>query len=157
MRVVGRKVHPDAFGTIYIGGVFKIIAVETDGRARGDGTGEGILQQAHLIFINIHVGETILKHRGENIAGVEEIVDAVAALAQNYRLVSMGRLAIDFARHVLVYGDGQNEFARLVTGFDVLFKEGHFLELAFFKNLVGHVVERKGELGIFVNAVVVVT
>ena len=68
----------------------------------------------------------------------------------------MGRFAIDFARHVLVYGDGQNEFARLVTGFDVLFEEGHFLELTFFKNLVGHVVERKGELGIFVNAVVVV-
>ena len=68
----------------------------------------------------------------------------------------MGRAAIDFARHVFIDRDGEDELAGFVARFHMVFEEGHLLEFAFLEDFVGDVVEGKREFRIFVDGVIVV-
>ena len=156
LGVVGREVDTDALGVVDVGGVFNEETIKTDARTRGDGADEGVLQQAHFVFVDVHIGEAVLEDGAENVARIEEVVDAAAALAEHNALVGMGRAAIDFARHVFIDRDGEDELAGFVARFHMVFEEGHLLEFAFLEDFVGDVVEGKREFRIFVDGVIVV-
>ena len=56
-------------------GVLDIVTVERDG-ILADGRREGELQQSDLILVEIHVGEHVLHHDVEDVARLEQVVDA---------------------------------------------------------------------------------
>ena len=156
MGVVGGEVHADALVARHVGGVLDEEAVEADGRATRDGTDKGVLQQAYIVLVDIHVGEAVLEHSGEDVARVEQVVHARAALSQYDGLVGLGVLAIDVARDDLVDRDGQDELARFVAHFDVFLQEGQVLEFPLLEDFVRDFVEGERDFAVFVDGVEVV-
>ncbi len=157
LRIVGREVYLyAAVGVVHEERVDNEVAVEADGGTGGDGAGEGVLQQTHLVFVDVDVGEAVLEHGGHDVARVEQLVDAVGLLAYNDVLLRAWVFAVNLPHDGFVDGDGEDEFSGFVTHLNVVLEEGEVLELAVFEDLFGHFVEGEGELGVFVYAEVVV-
>ena len=55
--------------------IFDIVAIERDGTI-GNGRHERMLQDAHLVVVDINIGEDILGHRIQHLTRLEEVVDA---------------------------------------------------------------------------------
>ena len=103
LRIVGRKGYINTAATVDIEGVGQEVAVEPDGIVCRERTDEGVLQEAHLVIVDIHGGEAVLKHRVQDVARSKNVVDAVGALTQNDVLLGVRRLAVYLAYHTLVY------------------------------------------------------
>ena len=156
LRIVGREVHADAARGVDVERVDDEISVERYARLRGNGADEGILQQAHLVFVYVDIGEAVFEHRVEYFARVDQFVDAFRALA-DYNALLRARLAAEYLpRDAFVDRHGQDELARLVADFHVVFEEGKSLELAVLEYLFRHLVEGEGGFGVLVDAEIVV-
>ena len=75
LHVVGQKGEMDA--TVHADGqcVFYIKAVEADA-CLGHGRGEGALQNADVVLVEVHIGKDILYHGVDDVARLEIVVDA---------------------------------------------------------------------------------
>ena len=156
LRIVGREVHADAARGVDVERVDDEISVERYARLRGDGADEGILQQAHLVFVYVDIGEAVFEHRVEDFARVDQFVDAFRALA-DYDALFRARLAAEYLpRDTFVDRHGQDKLACLVADFHVVFQEGKTLELAVLEYLFRHLVEGEGGFGVLVDAEIVV-
>ena len=74
LLVVRQKVDMDARVTVHLHGILYIITIERYGTA-GNGRRERMLQDTHLIIIDVDIGKDILRHRVQYITGLEEIID----------------------------------------------------------------------------------
>ena len=74
LLVVGQEVDVDAAVTVYLQRIFDIVAIERDS-PRAYRRREGMLQDAYLVVVDIHVGEDVLRHGIQDVARLKEIVD----------------------------------------------------------------------------------
>ncbi|EJW91625.1 hypothetical protein EVA_20269 [gut metagenome] len=155
LGIVRCEVHTDTLVVVDHQGILDEIAVEIDGRTTGNRTGKRILQKAYLIFVDVDICEAVLQHCSHNISGIEQVVEPRRALTQDQSLVAFRTFAVDIAAHRLVDRNRQNQLAGFIAHFDMLFQEGKFLELTFFKDLVGHFIESKYQLAVFVDAAII--
>lgn len=156
LRIVGRKGHIDAAAPINIEGVHQEVAVKTDGVVRRERTDEGVLQEAHLVVVDVYRRKAVLQHRVEDVARSKNVVDAVGALTQNDAFLRVCRFAVNLAHHAFIYGDGQDALSRVVTGLHVVEQEGVFLRPLPFRHVVGDVVDREHEFVVLLQTVEVV-
>ena len=80
LLVVGQEMEVDALVALHIEGVHDIESIERHG-ILSDGRGEGILQKAYLVVVDIDVGEHILEHCVEDVSRLEEVVDSCGVLS----------------------------------------------------------------------------
>ena len=146
LGVVGREIDLIAHLLIDQQGVGEVVAVEVDGLLGADGADEGELQEAHVFLIDIDIGEAVGQHGGDDVARVDEVGDALVALAEDDGLLGLGVATIDLLTHLLLYGQGEDEFARLGADLDVILQEGEVLEVVVLKDLLGELVEGEGHL-----------
>ena len=149
LGIVGREVYLVALVLIDHERVGQVVAVETDGLLGGDGADEGVLQEADVLLVDIDVGEAVGKHAVDDVARIDEVVDALVALTEDDGLLGLGVAAVDLLADLLLDGQRQDEFARLGAHLDVLLQEGEVLEVVVLKDLVGKLVEGKGHLLVF--------
>ena len=74
LLVVGQEMQVDTRVALNEQRVFDIVAVEGDGTI-ADRRRKGMLEQSHLVVINIDIGKDILRHGIQDIARLEEVVD----------------------------------------------------------------------------------
>ena len=156
LRIVGRKLHLDTLCPLHIGGVGQKVAVKTNGIGRGKRRDELILQQSHVVLVEVHLGEGIFEHGVDRVARVDEFVDAVRALPQHDMLGGVVTLAVDLLRHGFVHRERQDEFSGFGRPLHVIFQERHPFELSFLKNTRRHVAQRKVELVVLHHRIIVV-
>ena len=78
LRIVRGKVHLyAALFAVYHQRVYYKVAVKRYGRSRRYRTGKGVLQQAHLVIVDVYIGKAVLQHGVDNVTRVEQVVDAV--------------------------------------------------------------------------------
>ena len=133
LLVVGQEVQMDAAVVVDHHRVFDIEAVEIDALV-GHRRDEGVLQQAHHVFVEVDIGEDILDDGIEDVAGLEEVVDTFRGLSGDDGLLRLGTFAIDTLRDGLVDADGQYQLARVGTWLHLLqqprvLREGRLFEL----------------------------
>ena len=152
LRIVGCEVHLDALFLPNHQRVNQEIAIKRNGIV-ANRTHETMLQQSHIIRIDIHVGEAVLNHVRQNVTRAEEVVKSCVLCSKDDALLRLWRLAEYFATDGFIDGDGQNEATGLVAYFNMLFQERKTLELSFLKDFLSHVVESEEHLGVFVNGI----
>ena len=67
-----------------------------------------MLQHTHLIVVDIHIGEDILRQNAHNIARLEKVAQSYRLLPLDDVLLVMGRATIDFSSHGLVHTGWQD-------------------------------------------------
>ena len=155
LLVVGDKLQVVAQVAVHIDRVFDVEAVEGNGRL-ADGRGKLVLEQADVVVVDVDIGEDLLEHGVEDVARLEHVVDAVAALPLDDGLLGLGVLAVDVLCHGLVYGDGQDALLVVGAGLDKVYQPRGALEDALLHVGGGDVVESEGDLLVPVVLVVVV-
>ena len=77
-----------------VDGVLDVVAIEGDGIV-ADGRGEGILEEADLVVVDVDIGEDVVHGGGEDVARLDELVDACVADALDDGLLVVGLTAVD--------------------------------------------------------------
>ena len=72
--VVGQEMDVDTTVTINGDRVFNVITIEGDGSAT-DGRCERMLQEAHLIIVDVDVSEDVLRNDVQDVTSLKEIVN----------------------------------------------------------------------------------
>ena len=155
LLVVGQEMDVDARVAPYGQGVLDVVAVERDGTV-ANGRCEGMLQHAHLVVVDVDIGEDVLRGGVDDVAGLEEVGDTHGALAGDNVLLVVGVATVDFLRHRLVDAGRENELSRLLALLDLIGQPGELLELRIGEHVGLDVVERQGELLVF-RVLIVVT
>lgn len=118
---------------------------------------ELILQQAHVVVVDVHVGEHLAQHSVENLAGLQHVVHALRALTLDDVLLHLRVFAVDMLRNRLVNAHRQDEFAVVWRGLNLVFHVGTLLEeLARVEIGRLYVVQRERNLLVLVVLIVVV-
>ena len=141
LGIVGSEVELVALVVAHHQGVDDEIAVEADGIGRADGTSEGVLEQAHLVLIDVHIGEAVLEHGGDNFARVDKVVEALAALGLEDGLLLPGVAAVECLGDFLIHSDRKDELARFGAHLHMVLEERHALELVVLEHVGGELVE----------------
>ena len=89
--------------------VLNKIMVERNGRFTYR-TWERILHQTHIIIIDVHILEHLLKHGVEHLTSLEDLIDTAATLTEQYGLFFLRIFAILEARHGFIHRDWEDEF-----------------------------------------------
>ena len=139
---------------VNIDSIFDIETVEADS-ILADGRGERVLEESHLIIVDIDIGEYVLEGGGEDITRLKEVVDTGSILSFDDALLIMRTLAIDFLGQCLIDRDREDEFVVIFTSLHLVLHPRHLLEFGSLEFLGGDVVEGKGNLLIFVILIIV--
>ena len=145
----GDKLQMIAKVAVHIDRILYIIMVEGD-TCSADGRREGVLQEPHIIIVDIHIGEHLLQGGVKNLASLYHLSDTVALLSLDDIFLALGILAVNVLRHGLIDTDGKSQFViirrclHLVEEILALLEE---LALQLFRL---QVVERQGNLLILV-------
>ena len=141
---VGRnKLQMIAEIALYINRILYIIMVERNG-CPTDRRRERILQEAHIIIINIDIGKYILQDCVDDFTRLNHLTDTIALLTLDNIFLALWILAVDMLRNRLVdlHRQGQliiiRRFLHLVQQILTLAEE---LALQLF---LGQIVERQG-------------
>ena len=156
LRIVGRKLHLDALCPLHIGGVGQKIAVKTNGIGRGKRRDELILQQSHVVLVEVHLRKGIFEHGVDCIARIDEFVDALGTLPHHNLLGRIVTLAVDLLRHGFVHRERQDEFSGFGRPLHVIFQERHPFELSFLKNTRRHIAQCKIKFVVLHHRIIVV-
>ena len=157
LRVVRRKVHTDAtVRVVHHQRVDDKVAIKANGVSRRDRAAERVLQQSHILLVNVHIRKAILQHTRQNVACVEQFVDTIAPLSRHDALFRFRVFAVNQLRHRFVHRNRQNQFSRFVAHLHMFFQERQPFEFTLLENLVGYFVKGQRHFGVFVNAIVVV-
>ena len=149
LLVVGQEVQVEAFFPIHKHGVFDVETVESYG-VLSYRRGERILQKAHLVVVNVHVGEHVLERGCEYVAGLEQVVDARRVLPLHNVLLAVRVFAVYFLRHGLVDRKRQNELSVVLALLHLVAQPRHLLELWRLQLLRRDVVDGQGYLLVLV-------
>ena len=109
LLVVGSELQVVAQVLSHVGGVLNVEAVEGDG-ILSYGAGEMVLQQPHLVVVDVHISKDVLEQRVEDVSRLDELVDAGTSLSGDDVLGVFGVFAVDVLRDGLVDGERQDEF-----------------------------------------------
>ena len=93
---------------IYIYRVLNIIAIEGDG-ILSDRTHKRILQQSHIVVVDIYISKHILECNVKDVARLDELVNTRRTLSFDDALFRLWVFAIYLLRHGLVDRNGQDE------------------------------------------------
>ena len=104
LLVVGQKLQMETKIASHVDGVLNVIAVEGDG-IFADRRGERILQEAYLVVVDVDVGENIFHGRCQDIACLNQFVDALIVHTLDDGFLVVRVTAINFLRHGLVDRD----------------------------------------------------
>ena len=115
LRVGRDELEVIAEVTLHIDGVLQIEVVEGDSRS-ADRRRERILEQAHIVVIDIDIGENFLQGGVENFTRLDHLSDTIALLTLDDILLGLRVLAIHVLRHGLVDADRQGELAIVRRG-----------------------------------------
>ncbi len=115
LLVVGNELQVVAEVAVDVDGVLDVEAVEGDG-ILADGRGEGVLQQSHLVVVDVDIGEDVLHGDVEDVAGLNEVIDARGVDTAYDVLLVVRVAAVDVLRDGLVDGDGQDELVVVGAG-----------------------------------------
>ena len=154
LLVVGQKVQMNTLVLFHIHGVLDIEAIEANG-ILSDGRGEGILQQSHLVVVDIHIGKHILEDGGEYISCLKQVVDTRRVLPFDNALLAVRVLAVYLLRQCFVHRDGQYQFFVVLAHLHLVFHPRHLLQLGCFQLFGGDVVEGQCQLLVLVILVVI--
>ena len=80
--------------SFYIHRIFYVIMVEADG-SLADRRWEGILQQAHVIIVDVHIGEHLFQGGVENLSGLDYLSDSIALLTLDDVLFGLRIFAVN--------------------------------------------------------------
>ncbi len=144
--IVGGELHLETLLVVNHRGVGQVVSVELDGVGGGNGTGEGILKETHIVLVDVNVGKTVREHGRDDVAGADKLVDALIALTDNNGLLGLGILAENDTAHLLLNNQGKDELAGLQTGLDVVLKEWEVLEVVVLEYLWSELVQCRGHL-----------
>ena len=154
LRIGRYKLEMIAEVSLYIHRVFYIIMVEGDARS-ADRRRERILQQAHVVVVDIHIGEGILEGSVEYLAGLDYLSDTIALLALDDVFLCLRILAIDVLRNRLVDAHRKGKLAVIGRGLHLVQKILSLAEELAFQLLFLQVVEGKRYLLILVILIVI--
>ena len=140
LLVVGGELKVVAEVAAYVDGVLDIVAIKGDG-ILADGTGEGVLQQAHLVVVDVDIGEDVLEHCVEDVARLNQLVDTLALLTEDNVFRRLGTLAEDVLGDGLVNGERQDELVVQGAHLHLVEHPILFLLLHRLQFLWGHVVD----------------
>ena len=108
LLVVGNELQVVAEVAVDVDGVLDVEAVEGDG-ILADGRGEGVLQQSHLVVVDVDIGEDVLHGDVEDVASLNEVIDAGGVDTAYDVLLVVRVAAVDVLADGFVDGDGQDE------------------------------------------------
>ena len=155
LLVVGQEMQMDTGVALNQQRILDIVAVEGDG-AIADRRRKGVLQQANLVVINIDICKDILRHRIQDIARLEEVIDTSRALAFYDVFLCMRRTAVDFLRYGFFDAGWQNEFTSLFTSLHLIDKPIIFTEFGRLQRFQFHIVECQRQL-LILGVLIIVT
>ena len=135
--VAGVAVHTD--------GILDVEVEEADGRAP-QGRGEGVLEQADVVVVDVHILKDLLEHGVDHVARLEDFVHTRGARGLHDVEVAVRLLSVEMLGDLLVDGDGKDELGRvdrrplqvveepglalLVDGVDLVLRECYLLVFA---------------------------
>ena len=155
LPVVGCELQVVAAVAAHIDGVLDEEAVELDG-ILADGRGEGILEEAHIVVVDVNIGEHILQDVVEDVTRLEQVVDAHGVLSLHNAFLGTRVLAVELLRDSLVDGDGQRQLVVVLAHLHLVEQPLALLEDALLQGLGRQVVECQHDLLVVVVLVVVV-
>ena len=80
--------------SFHIHRIFDVVMVEADG-CSADRRWEGILQQAHVIIVDVHIGEHLFQGGVENLSGLDYLSDSIALLTLDDVLFGLRIFAVN--------------------------------------------------------------
>ena len=80
--------------SFHIHRIFDVVMVEADG-CSADGRWEGILQQAHVIIVDVYIGEHLFQGGVENLSGLDYLSDSIALLTLDDVLFGLRIFAVN--------------------------------------------------------------
>ena len=122
--------------------------------SRRDRAAERVLQQSHILLVNVHIREAILQHTRQDVARVEQFVDTIAPLSRHDALFRFRVFAVNQLRHRFVHRNRQNQFSRFVAHLHMFFQERQPFEFTLLEHLVSHLVKGQRHFRVFIDAVV---
>ena len=117
--LIGRhKLQTNAGILVHIDRVVNVEMIERDCR-RSDRTWKLLLQEAHLIVVNINVAEHILYHRVQSLARLDELTDTLGGLPHYDVLLTLRCFTIDMLYQRLVYRYRKYQLLVIWTDFNL--------------------------------------
>ena len=154
LLVVGQEVQMVAQVLVNHERVLDIIAVEANG-ILADRRGEGVLQQADLVVVDVHIGKHILHDGVQDITRLEQVVDTLGVDTLDNRLLVVWLLAIDFLRNRLIHADGQDEFVVIWACLNLVDEPLLFLILGRIEHLGLKIIECQRNLLVLVVLIII--
>ena len=138
--------------------VYRVLDVESVERYGGlaDRTRKLILQQTHVVVVDVHVGEHLAQHGVENLSRLQHVVHTFRALALDDVLLYTRVLSINVLCNGLVVRNGQDKLAVVGRCLDLVAYVSLVLELARIEIGWLYVVQRERNLLILVILIIVV-
>ena len=118
LNVVRAELQVVALLVVHHHGVLDVVAVESHGGA-ADGAGEGELQQADVVVIDIHILEDLLQGRVDHLTCGQQLVDTRVLLAMDDILLDARVFAEDMLRHGLAHREWHDDLAGVGADFRV--------------------------------------
>ena len=153
LRVGRNKLQMIAEVALHIDRVLYIIMIKGNSRS-ADRRREGILQQAHIVIIDIHIGKHVF-HRGtQNLTRLYHLTNTISLLSLDDIFLALGIFAIDMLRYRLVDTHRESEFTIIGRFLHLVEQILSFTEKLAFKLFFRKIVQGKGYLLIFVILIV---
>ena len=103
----------------HVGSVGDVVAVEGNGIAAYR-TGEGILEQSHVVVIDIHIGKALDQDLIDNVARLEQVVHAGRVLSLDDGLLGMRVLAIELLSDLFLDRQRQDKLLVVLAHLDLI-------------------------------------
>ena len=148
LLVVGHELQMIAQVAVHVDGILNVETIECHGILTYR-TGERILQESHLVVVDVHIGKHIFQGGIQNVARLYQVVNARRVLSFHDLLLAMRVFAIDVLRDGLVDADGQNQFVVQRAYLHLVQQPLLFLELRVLQVHRLQVVHRQRNLLVF--------
>ena len=117
LRVVRQEHHIDAAFVVHHQGVLNVVVIEADSLAGRDRADEGVLQKAHIVLVDVHVGKDVLYQVCNHVTRREHRLETIISLSVYGGLCCLGVLSVVLFRNGLLHQDRDNQFTCLRANF----------------------------------------
>ena len=111
------QVVTQVFTHIY--SIFNVITVKADGTVT-NGASKVVAQQSHIVVVDVHVCKHIFEHDVHDVARLNQLINAGAALSFYNVAFGLGLLAIYVLGNGFVYRHGQNKLVVIRAMFNLV-------------------------------------
>ena len=155
LGVVRNESQMEALVLLHIQRIHDVISVKGDAVVR-DRAVKRILEQAHAVFIHIHILKDILQHRRQNVTRIEQLVHTGGIDAPDNAFLAFRMLAVHILSNRFVHRHRKDMLVYFLAIFHLILEEREFLENFRFAEGIGrNVIDRKGKFLISVVTIVV--